>query len=683
MVMTEWGVPRVASPGAELRKWRERRGLALRALGSRVNFDFSHIGRVERGEANLTLELAEACDRALDAGGAVIHAYHAARGSVRPAQLPAVPAQLVGRDTELAKLLQGLAHRAPGTARVVAVDGPAGVGKTALAVRLAHQIAGEHVDGHLYADLGAFGPPENAMVAAQVLKGFLSAMGASVMPETAAERAALYRSMLAERRVLIVLDNVGDVDDLAELVPASPGCTVVVTSRRALSSLVSRVSATRVTLRPLSERDSIRVLTYIIGETRAEADADAVATLARLCGHLPLALCAAADEIAMYPDRRVVDVVDELLDAEHRLSAWELVDLRAVLSWSYRTLEGEAARLFRLLGLHSGPHLSVPAVAALAGTTLPRTRRLLHRLAWLHLVDIDISADSREAIRLDTLIHAYASELVTREEDENQRTAAIQRLVTWYAAAVRGASLQLTPHVLTPLPPDGSVRGVEPLVFADEVAAWSWCTSELDNVEPITALALNYGPQSAAHHLFTGLTDLGLVDLALTRRDTDQQCRHDHVRPTATASRRSGVAAGAPSRRSLVMAARHGETEGADSEEPVEDAAGAPSDGVSMADRPRAGGWLGHGLPWGNVWGTCSVTDLQHRHRLPHQQQVVNGTKLEWAAWAFWTGCPTDSTDSRDAARGWQHPWPSADDHQATRASHVPTEAQPGSRSVA
>lgn len=518
--MTEWGVPRVASPGAELRRWRQRRGMTLRALESRVNFDFSHLGKVERGESKLTLELAEACDRELDTGGALIHAYHAARGSVWPAQLPAVSAQLIGRDAELTVLLQGVQQRLPGTPNVVAIDGAAGVGKTALALRLAHQIAGEYVDGQLHADLGGFGPPGTSVTAAQVLDSFLNAMGASTIPATAAEREALYRSMLAGRRVLIVLDNVADVDDLAQLIPASAGCAVVVTSRRALSSLVSRVSATRVTLRPLSEPDSISLLTHMIGETRARADADAVATLARLRGHLPVALCAAADQIAMYPGRRVVDLVDEVIEEENRLNAWEIVDLRALFSWSYRALDSEAARLFRLLGLHSGPHLSVPAAAALAGRTLPQTRRLLHRLASLHLVDIDTPHDLHQTIHLHDLIHAYARDLVTSEEDDEQRTVAIQRLVTWYAATARAASLWLTPHVLTPLTPDSIAEGVEPLVFTDAATARRWCTSELDNAGPITALALQYGPAAAAHHLLTGLTDLGLIDQHIDQQKT-------------------------------------------------------------------------------------------------------------------------------------------------------------------
>lgn len=513
MVMSQWGIRRVASPGAELRKWRERRKLTLRALGKRANFDYSHIARIERGEAKLTLELAEACDRELDAGGALIHAYHAARGSVRPAQLPAVPAQLVGRDTESAVLLKGMRQRLPGTPSVVAIDGPAGVGKTALALRLAHQVAEEYVDGQLYADLGGFGPLEKSLSAEQVLEGFLSAMGASAIPDTATERATLYRSMLAERRVLIVLDNGANIDDLIQLMPASAGCTVIATSRRALSGLVTRVSATHVTLRPLTEPDSSSLLTGMIGMTPTGVEADAVATLARFCGHLPVALRAAAEQIAMYPDRRVVDVVDELIEEENRLSMWEVVDLRAVFSWSYQELELEARRLFRLLGLHAGPHLNVSAAAALVGRTLSQTRRLLHRLASLHLVDIDTQQISHQTIRLHDLIRAYVRDLVVREEDDEQRTAAIQRLVTWYAATTRAASLRLTPHVLTPLAPEVGVEGVESLVFTDEFAARSWCMSELANVGPITTLALQHGPAAAAHHLLTGLTDLGLIDL--------------------------------------------------------------------------------------------------------------------------------------------------------------------------
>lgn len=503
--MDEWGVRRVASPGAELKKWRERRKLSLRALANRVNCDHSQLWKIEKGKVPLTDEMAKALDQALDAGTALIRACASAHGTIRPAQLPVVPAQVVGRDAEVAALTDSVRDRPAGGPSVVAIDGPAGAGKTALALRWAHQVADQYVDGQLYADLGGFAPPGKSVSADVVLEGFLTAMGASSIPDTSAERAGLYRSMLAERHVLVVLDNIGDLDDVAQLMPASACCGVVVTSRRALSGL-TRVGATRVTVRPLAEPDAISLVRHVIGAARAAAETEAVATLTRLCGQLPLALCVAAEHVAMYPHRRVVDLVDELLEADHRLSAWAITDLRAVFSWSYHDLGLDAARLFRLLGLHRGPHLSVAAAAALAGLTVPDARRLLHPLASLHLVDID----SDDVIRLHDLIRAYARDLVATDEDDEQRSAAIQRLVSWYMGTARAASVHVAP-LPEPTYAPSSAAGVEPLVFIDDSEARAWRDTELDNFGPITTLALEYGPSGSAHHLATSLGELGVL----------------------------------------------------------------------------------------------------------------------------------------------------------------------------
>jgi hypothetical protein len=421
--MSDWGVSRAANPGAELRRWRVRRELSLRDLGTRTRFDHSYLGKIERGTAHLTSKVAKACDQTLNAHGALIQAWRFAQGSVRPAQLPAAPASIVGRSPELAALETSLRQTRSGSPCVAAIDGPAGVGKTALALLLAHQIADEYVDGHLYADLGGFALPERSRTSHQVLEQFLTAMGETSIPATSAERASLYRSLLADRRVLIVIDNIADLSDLELLLPASAGCAVVVTSRRALPSLVTRVNANRVTLQPLSEPESIGLIRQAVSETRAEAAAEPITRLTRTCGHLPAALCIAAEHIVMYPRRPVVDLIDELLEKENQLSAWLTRDLHDVFSWSYAKLSPDAAGLFRLLGHYTGPQLSIDATATLAGLPVPRTRHLLHQLASLHLVDLD------EVVRLHEPFRAYAKTLVDADKDNAQRTAPIRGLI--------------------------------------------------------------------------------------------------------------------------------------------------------------------------------------------------------------------------------------------------------------
>lgn len=412
--MDGWGVRRTVSLAAELKRWRDRRGLSYRSLARRVACEHSHLWKIEHGKAVLTREMAEACDHALGAGGALIAAWVNAQGTVRPAQLPIAPARVLGRDAELATLRGQMDARTRGVPAVFAIDGPAGVGKTTLAVRWAHEVADKYVDGQLYADLGGFAPPGRLVTVSAVLERFLAAMGATSIPDTTAERAALYRSLLAERKVLVVLDNVAEAGKVEPLLPATAGCAVVVTSRRVLSVLVAQVGATRLTLKPLAENDSIALLSQVIGEPRATAEPASVAKLARLCGHLPVALRLAAEQVATYPRRPVAELVDELLEAEQHSSMLDILDLRPVLSWSYDQLGPEAGHLFRLLGLN--PRLTASALATLTGLTLPQVRGLLHQLASIHLVDIGHD----NVLRLPALTCAYARELAVSDGEQQQ-----------------------------------------------------------------------------------------------------------------------------------------------------------------------------------------------------------------------------------------------------------------------
>ncbi|MFL6127118.1 helix-turn-helix domain-containing protein [Actinophytocola sp.] len=417
--MDGWGHRRiVVNPGAELARLREERGLSLRQLAQRVHYSHATLWKIENGRTPLKRKVAEACDAALNTNGALVGALEAAaRNTIRPAQLPAAPGRLVGRKAELDAMTDGAHSRLPGTPAVVVIDGPAGAGKTALALRWAHQVANQYTDGQLYADLGGFAAPERSMSIDEVLEEFLTAMGAPAIPTTPAGRASLYRSLLADRKVLIVLDNAADQAHIEPLLPASADCAVVVTSRRALTDLAGELDATRITVAPLAEHDSIELLRHLLGEARADAEAESVTTLAGLCGHLPVALCAAAAQLTIYPHRSVADLVDELLENDQQVGALGIAELRATMSWSYRALNADEARLFRLMGLPTCAHTSLTAVAALAGVTRTQARRLLHALAAVYLVEFD----SDDVIRLPPLVRAYAWELAQSEEPADQR----------------------------------------------------------------------------------------------------------------------------------------------------------------------------------------------------------------------------------------------------------------------
>lgn len=405
---------------------------------------------------------------------------------------------------------------------IVAIDGPAGVGKTALALRWAHDMASQYIDGQLYADLRAFAPESSQEEASVhgILEEFLTALGVAAVPATTEQRARLFRSLTANRRLLVVLDNVASLEEIAPLLPASPGCGVVVTSRRALTRLAGQLGATRVTVQPLTEPHAIDLVRNLIGAPRADTDIAAVTKLTHDCGRLPLVLHAAAEQIAVYPHRPVRGLAEELAEEVPRLNVGESVDLAAVFSWSYRDLEPGAARVFRLLGLHSGDHLSVAAIAALAGVSVPLASRLLHPLATVHLVTVDGSG----MVHLLAPVHAYARELVAAEDNDNDRRAAAQRLVTWYIRTARAAYQAITGNAgAEGGPKDGWVPAVEGVCaqeFLSRGAAIAWCEAEHINISAVNMLASEYGPSRSADDLGATWANLRiLLRLAMTSSD--------------------------------------------------------------------------------------------------------------------------------------------------------------------
>jgi DNA-binding SARP family transcriptional activator len=345
-----------------------------------------------------------------------------------PEQLPYQGRVFVGRDAELAELDELLAAGGD-TSVITAVAGTAGVGKTALALRWAHRVRDRFPDGQLYVDLCGFSP-KRPVAPTDALAGFLRAMGVegAAIPERLDERAARYRSLVTGKRMLIVLDNVGSVEQARDLLPGAASCFTLLTSRDALAGLVAREGAHRLDLDRLSTGEAHVLLSSLLGD-RVTDEPEVTAALIDRCARLPLALRVAAELIRSEPATTFAGLVTELSRGLDRLD----VDgdphtaVRAVFSWSYQHLEPAAARLFRLCGLHPGHDLDVYALAALAGQDLAQTRRALGALLRAHLID----QNARGRLSQHDLLRAYATELVDDDQPAD-RDAALTRLLDYY-----------------------------------------------------------------------------------------------------------------------------------------------------------------------------------------------------------------------------------------------------------
>ncbi|MGB3442751.1 MAG: NB-ARC domain-containing protein [Actinophytocola sp.] len=518
--------------GDDLREWRTLRKHTYRRLAERVHCEHSVLWKIEHGTASLTFEMAQKCDEVLKTDGALVAAWKAhheqkADTFLRPAQLPPTGARLVGRGAELEALNHAAFHRssrAGGRPVVIAMDGPAGGGKTALALQWAHEVSPRYEDGQLYADLGGFGEPEDAVSVDDVLDSFLSALGSRCIPTRSDKRVAHYRSVVAGRRLLIVLDNVPDTETVERLLPGTDGCCVIVTSRQTLTSLVARVGATRVTAGPLSDSDAFTIMRRGIGP-RADAEPGALASVAEMCGRLPLALRAAAEQIAIDSHRSISDFVDDFrTGGTSWLDVSDLVDLRRTIAWSYQRLPDDAAQVLRLAALLGREAVHLGAIAAVTGTSRARTRRVIFKAAAVHLADLGPD----DMVRIQPLVRDYLREHADRTIGRSQRVVATQRLVAWYVATARSASLHLAKRNVAAMETLPVVDGVEPLVFVDAVAARTWAEAEAENFGPVTTLALEYGPGGSAHLLVQVLADIGVPEVALVE-SLDDPVDDEHV----------------------------------------------------------------------------------------------------------------------------------------------------------
>jgi DNA-binding SARP family transcriptional activator/Tfp pilus assembly protein PilF len=412
-----------------------------------------------------------------------------------PRQLPAPVAYFVGRAAELTALTALLDQSAgpAGAVMIAAIGGTAGVGKTALAVCWAHQVASRFPDGQLYANLRGYDPGQPAS-AADVLAAFLRALGVSGLdiPADLEERAARYRSLLSGRRVLVVLDNAASVQQVRPLLPGSWECMVIVTSRDTLAGLVARDGAARLDLEPLPMADAVGLLETLIGE-RVTANPGAATALAQRCCRLPLALRVAAELAAARPGVSLAALADELENLQRRLDLLEAggdprTAARAVFSWSYRCLDAEAARAFRLAGLHPGPDLDSYSVAALADVAVERSASVLEVLARAHLVQ----ASGSGRVGMHELLRAYAAELAGRQDNGQDRRAALTRLFDYYLQTTAAAMDSLYPAERSRRPRIQAAGTPAPTV-ADPAAARAWLDAERANLVAVAGYTAGHG----------------------------------------------------------------------------------------------------------------------------------------------------------------------------------------------
>ncbi|WP_165494969.1 AfsR/SARP family transcriptional regulator [Actinomadura roseirufa] len=427
--------------------------------------------------------------RAAATGGLPVPGSSAA-GGVRawsaPQHLPLDVSGFSGRADELARL-GGLLPEVgthPGTVVIASMSGMAGVGKTALAVHWAYRIREQFPDGALFVDLRGYDPSGVPAPPDEVLDGFLRTLQVppESIPSRLEDRAAMFRSQLDRRRMLIVLDNAASSAQVRWLLPGSGDCLVVVTSRSSLSGLVASTGAYRLPIDLLSSAEAMDLLREVLGSARIDAEPEAAEELRRLCTNLPLALRLAAERAAVHAHLTLADLTRELADERDRLDLLAAPDdestaVRAAFSWSYRALPADAARVFRLLGLHPGPDICLSAVAALTGLERQQVRGLLDTLTDVHLVQ----ETARERYQLHDLLRVYARDVAHADEPAAERDAAVRRVLEWYLYTTDLVDRVIMPgRQRVPLdPPRPELRLSEPGSLADSL---EWCEAERINM---------------------------------------------------------------------------------------------------------------------------------------------------------------------------------------------------------
>jgi DNA-binding SARP family transcriptional activator/tetratricopeptide (TPR) repeat protein len=423
----------------------------------------------------------------------------ASTGSAPPAvprQLPTPLRLFTGRAPEMARLTAALnsdgeAHHA---VVISAIGGTGGIGKTALALQWAHQHLDQFPDGQLWVDLRGFDPSGEPLSTQAALHGFLVALGvpSAAIPPGLQAQSGLYRSLLAGKRMLVVLDNAAGTSQVLPLLPGSAGCAALVTSRSHLVGLVTACGALSVDLGILTEREAHELLARQLGDAPLAAEPEAAAELLARCGGLPLAVSVVAARAAAHPGFPLAALVADLRDATTCLDALDTgdaeVSVREVLSWSCRRLEPRAATMFGLLGLAPGPDISVAAAASLSALPIPQARAVLQNLENVSLVQ----QHAPGRYRMHDLVRLYAAEQVGRPQPQGGRTAALLRVMDFYLHTAFAGDRLLHPN-RQPIDLGQPVDGCIPQQHGEAAAALAWFDSEHENLRAAQTAAAEHG----------------------------------------------------------------------------------------------------------------------------------------------------------------------------------------------
>jgi DNA-binding SARP family transcriptional activator len=435
----------------------------------------------------------------------------------QPRQLPAAGRHFTGRVPELNRLTS-IAHSAgsgtdgdpgaEGQPRIAVLTGPGGIGKTSLAVYWGHRCASRFPDGQLYVDLRGFGPGRKPGKTSEIVSYLLTALGAGVeqQPPALDAKTAMFRTLMAGTRMLLILDNARDAAQVRPLLPAAGGCMVIVTSRSPLTSLAAVEGAEILHLDVLSDGHARELLGLYIGKDRVTAEATAAAAVARRCAYLPLALTVAASRAAVLPEMPLSSLADELADAQtlpETLNAGERnADVWAVLSWSYRAASPAARRIFRLLSIHPGPHVTAESAAYLTAGSVPATKRLLDELAMTSL----ISEKVRGRYSFHDLLRAYSADLGASEDTSEQRDEALGRLLDYHVHLAHRAAVTLEPDRAGEIDPP-SVETARTAALSDPAEALAWLAAEHRTLIGLVDAAFASGRYTQACQLAWAMTD--------------------------------------------------------------------------------------------------------------------------------------------------------------------------------
>ncbi|HEY1626336.1 MAG TPA: tetratricopeptide repeat protein [Streptosporangiaceae bacterium] len=454
-----------------------------------------------------------------------------------PRQLPAVVAGFAGRAAELAELNESLnlRHSPCQSVIVSAIGGIAGVGKTALAVWWAQQRAAQFPDGQLYVNLRGFDPGGAPVSPVAAIGGFLQALGlpAERIPVQPEAKAGLYRSVTAGKRILLLLDNARDSEQVIPLLPGGPGCLTLVTSRAPLTGLVTTQGARQVIVDVLSPEDARQLLALRLGDDQVAGEPVAVREVLELTGRLPLALSIVAARASACHGRPLAALAAELRDERSRLDALDAgelsADLRATFSWSWQQLSTAGRVMLRLLGIHPGPAVSVAAAASLAATRRPQARRALAELTSAGLLSEPVPG----RFACHDLVRSYAAELSLSQDIAGDRSAATRRMLDHYLHSA-AAARQLITSAPAPASSQLPASGTRPEQPGGYEQAMGWFATERPVLVTVLASAVRAGFDDYAQQLTAMMAtylgrcgqweerlDVMVVGLAAAQREAD------------------------------------------------------------------------------------------------------------------------------------------------------------------